>query len=101
MNKLKTLGLSALAGSLAITTAANAVDYAVTGDAYVSWSSRFRSTEAASGKGVAVDTDLYFNASGELDNGFTVSFYQGVNTHGAFSNTSSQVTLGMGSWTLQ
>ena len=98
MNKLKTLGLSALAGSLAITTAANAVDYAVTGDAYVSWSSQdSESTESASGKGVAVDTDLYFNASGELDNGFTVSFYQGVNTHGAFSNTSSQVTLGMGS----
>ena len=55
MNKLKTLGLSALAGSLAITTAANAVDYAVTGDAYVSWSSQdSESTESASGKGVAV-----------------------------------------------
>tara|TARA_A100001015_G_scaffold305952_1_gene399455 strand:+ start:754 stop:1785 length:1032 start_codon:yes stop_codon:yes gene_type:complete len=98
MNKLKTIGLSALAGSLAIATSANAVDYAVTGDAYVSYSSQDdNTTEAASGKGYAVDTDLYFNAAGELDNGYTVSFFLGVNTHGAFSNTSSQVTLGMGS----
>jgi hypothetical protein len=98
MNKLKTLGLSALAGSLAITTAANAVDYAVTGDAYVSWSSQDdTSTQGASGKGVAVDTDLYFNASGELDNGYTISFYQGINTNKTFSQTSGQVTLGMGS----
>ena len=98
MNKLKTIGLSALAGSLALTTAANAVDYAVTGDAYVSWSSQdSESTQAASGKGVAVDTDLYFNASGELDNGFTVSFYQGINTNKTLSQTSGQVTLGMGS----
>jgi hypothetical protein len=98
MNKLKTIGLSALAGSLAIATAANAVDYAVTGDAYVSWSSQdSESTEAASGKGVAVDTDLYFNASGELDNGYTISFYQGINTNKTFSQTSGQVTLGMGS----
>ena len=98
MNKLKTIGLSALAGSLALTTAANAVDYAVTGDAYVSWSSQdSESTQAASGKGVAVDTDLYFNASGELDNGFTISFYQGINTNKTLSQTSGQVTLGMGS----
>lgn len=98
MNKLKTIGLSALAGSLALTTAANAVDYAVTGDAYVSWSSQdSESSEAASGKGVAVDTDLYFNASGELDNGFTISFYQGINTNKTLSQTSGQVTLGMGS----
>jgi len=98
MNKLKTIGLSALAGSLALTTAANAVDYAVTGDAYVSWSSQDSvSSGAASGKGVAVDTDLYFNASGELDNGFTISFYQGINTNKTLSQTSGQVTLGMGS----
>jgi hypothetical protein len=32
MNKLKKIGLSALAGSLAVTTA-NAVDYVVAGDA--------------------------------------------------------------------
>ena len=98
MNKLKTIGLSALAGSLALTTASNAVDFAVTGDAYVSWSSQdSESSGAASGKGVAVDTDLYFNASGELDNGYTISFYQGINTNKTFSQTSGQVTLGMGS----
>jgi len=39
MDKLNKLGLSALAGSLAVATAANAVEYSVSGDAYVSYSS--------------------------------------------------------------
>ena len=30
-------------------------------------------TEASNGKGIGVDTDLAFSASGELDNGWTVS----------------------------
>ena len=56
MNKLKTLGFSALAGSLAITTAANAVDYAVTGDAYVSFSTEDSvASETASGKHFAAE----------------------------------------------
>ena len=81
MNKLKTIGLSALAGSLAVTTASNAVEYALSGDAYVVYSSEDdTTTEAASGKTFAADMDLYTNASTELDNGFTVSFFQGINT---------------------
>jgi len=97
MNKLKKLGLTALAGSLALTTA-NAVEYSLSGDAYVSYSSQdSESTESASGKGFASDMDLYFNASTELDNGFTVSFFQAVNTNSTLSVSSSQVTLGMGS----
>lgn len=98
MNKLKTIGLSALAGSLALTSA-NAVDYAVTGDAILNYSSTDSDATAPSttGKGIGVDTDLYFNASGELDNGFTVAFFQAANTHGAWANSSSQVTIGMGS----
>ena len=98
MNKLKTIGLSALAGSLAVATAANAVEYSVSGDAYVSYSTEdSTTTDTASGKIFAADTDLYFNASGELDNGFTVSFFQAANTNTAMSITSSQITLGMGS----
>ena len=98
MDKLNKLGLSALAGSLAVATAANAVEYSVSGDAYVSYSSEDSVTsETASGKHFAADMDLYFNASTELDNGFTVSFYQGVNTNSTMAVTSAQVTLGMGS----
>ena len=102
MNNLKKLGLTALAGSLALTTA-NAVDYSLSGDAYVSWSTQdSESSQAASGKVIATDMDLYFNASTELENGFTVSFYQAVNTNSTLSVSSSQVTLGMGSFgTLQ
>ena len=81
MNKLKQIGLSALAGSLAVATASNAVEYSLTGDAYVVFSTEDSTTaEANSGKHFAADMDLYTNASTELDNGFTVSFFQGINT---------------------
>lgn len=98
MNKLKTIGISALAGSMALTSA-NAVDWAVTGDAIVTYSSQTeaKGTDADNGRGVGVDTDLAFNASGELDNGYTISFFQAANTNTAWSNSSSQVTIGMGS----
>ncbi len=98
MNNFKKIGVSALAGSLAM-TAANAVDYAVTGDAVIKFASidAPASADTSNGKGVGVDTDLYFNASGELDNGWSVAFFQAANTHSAWSNSSSQVTIGMGS----
>ena len=99
MNNLKKLGLTALAGSLAV-TGANATEYAVTGDAVLKYASIDYPAGAEStlnGKGLGVDTDLYFNASGELDNGFTVAFFQAADTNGAWTNSSSQVTIGMGS----
>jgi hypothetical protein len=99
MNKLKTLGLSALAGSLALTSA-NAVEFSVSGDAVLNYKSADADGNIANtstGNGLGVDTDLYFNASGELDNGWTVSFFQAANTDAAWTNSSSQVTIGMGS----
>jgi outer membrane protein OmpU len=98
MNKLKQIGLSALAGSLAVATASNAVEYSLTGDAYVVFSTEDSTTsETGSGKHFAADMDLYTNASTELDNGFTVSFFQGINTNATMAVTTAQVTLGMGS----
>ena len=44
-----------------------------------------------------MDSDLYFNASGELENGWTVSVFQALNTDGTITNSSSQMTIGMGS----
>jgi hypothetical protein len=98
MNKLTKIGISALAGSLAM-TAANAVEVAVSGDALISYSSEKApgDSEAANGKNFAMDSDLYFNAGGELDNGWNVSFFTALNTHSVVSNSSSQVTIGMGS----
>jgi len=107
MNNLKKVGLSALAGSLAMFSA-NAVEYAVTGDAQVVYSTADEvgadtSASTNSGKGIGVDTDLYFNASGELDNGFTVSVFTALDleqsnaaTSGGI-NSSAQLTIGMGS----
>ena len=105
MNNFKKVGLSALAGSLAMFSA-NAVEYAVTGDAQVVYSTQDQvgdSSSNASGKGLGVDTDLYFNASGELDNGFTVSVFTALDleqsntaTSGGI-NSSAQLTIGMGS----
>ena len=76
MNNFKKVGLSALAGSLAMVSA-QAVEYSVAGDAQAIFSSaqtNENATEASNGKGIGVDTDLAFSASGELDNGWTVAF---------------------------
>ena len=105
MNKLTKVGLSALAGSLAAVSA-HAVDYSVTGDAQVVYSSaegNEANSASSNGKGIGVDTDLYFTAGGELDNGFTVSVFTAMDmeqsntaTSGGL-NSSAQLTIGMGS----
>ena len=97
MNNFKKIGVSALAGSLAMVSATNAVEYAVTGDLIATFSSANAHLVAEDGRGIGVDTDLYFNTSGELDNGYTIGMFMGVNTNGALSNSSSQLTMGMGS----
>jgi len=101
MNNLKKIGLSALAGSLAMVSA-HAVEYTVTGDLLASFSTADSNgggtTDASeSGKGFGADTDLYFTSSGELDNGYTVGYVMSINTNGALTNSSSQLTMGMGS----
>ena len=105
MNNFKKIGLSALAGSLTMFSA-NAVEYAVSGDAQVVWSTAQGNEAGAAGsngKGIGVDTDLYFNASGELDNGWTVSVFTAIDMEQANTatsggiNSSAQMTIGMGS----
>jgi len=98
MNNIKKIGLSALAGSLAMVSA-NAIEYTMTGGLLSTYTTQDApsGTEAESGKGLGVATDLSFNAAGELDNGYTVAYFMGVDTNGALSNTSSQLTVGMGS----
>jgi len=105
MNKLTKVGLSALAGSLAVVSA-SATEYSVSGDSQVVWSSA-NGNEAdavgSNGRGIGVDTDIYFTAGGELDNGWTVSVFSAMDmeqsntaTSGGL-NSSAQLTIGMGS----
>ena len=98
MNNIKKIGLSALAGSLAMVSA-NATEYTMSGGMTATFTTQDAptSTEASSGKGLGFATDLGFNASGELDNGFTVGAFMSVDTNSALKNTSSQLTIGMGS----
>ena len=97
MNNIKKIGLSALAGSLAMVSA-NAVDYTMSGGlTAVATTQDDPNTAANSGKGLGMKTDLSFSASGELDNGFTIDYVMAVDTAGPLSNTSSQMKVGMGS----
>jgi outer membrane protein OmpU len=98
MNNFKKIGVSALAGSLAMVSA-HAVDYTMTGGMVATYSQATgaASTTGESGNGVGTATDLSFNASGELDNGFTVGYFMSVDTDAALANTSSQMTIGLGS----
>ena len=95
MNKMKKLGLTALAGSLVASTAfAGTVE--VTGTAKVAYKSQSGSTsgtKSVQGNPWSDVTDLSFTGSGDLENGMTVSYFQLI-SGGAFS--SSSVSLDMG-----
>jgi outer membrane protein OmpU len=100
MNNIKKIGATALAGSLAMVSA-NAVEYTMSGGMSASYSTANSTAKTIvatdSGRGLGAATDLGFNASGELDNGFTVGYFMSLDTHGTVANTSSQMTVGMGS----
>ena len=96
MNKLKKVGLTALAGSLAAVSA-NAGEISVSGAmgfTYSNQSGSIGTPDSDHGKGIGVDNSLSFSGSGELDNGWSVSGYTA--TSDAFALTSSAVTLTMG-----
>ena len=70
MNKLKTIGLSALAGSLAVTSA-YAGELAVTGSAEVTITEKDQ--YGGTGNPLGMSKVVAMNGSGELDNGWTMS----------------------------
>ena len=93
---IKKIGLTALAGSL-VATSAYAGELSVSGGAeitYSEWSgtSSTSITNAAASGNWAMDQDITFSGSGELDNGFVVSLSHNIDTA---INTSS-ITLDMG-----
>ena len=96
MTNLKKIGLTALAGTLAATTFANAGSLSVSGNAIM----EYQTTEADAGSnsinttdGFVMNSTLTFSGSGELDNGMNVSMYQSL---ASGSVTSEGVSLDMG-----
>jgi len=92
MNKLRKIGLSALAGTLA-SFSAQAGEMSVSGSAEVSYTQR--DSDELTGNPVGMNKNLTFSGSGELDNGWTVSVSQA--TTDAFGFSSGALTVGMGS----
>ena len=91
MTNLKKIGLTALAGSLAVTGFAQAGELSVNGTARMEYQSS-QTSATASTDSFADNSSLVFSGSGELDNGHTVSFMQATND----SITSQSVKLDMG-----
>jgi len=92
MNKLKKVGLSALAGTLA-SLSAQAGELAVTGSAEISYVQR--DNDEVTGNPIGMNKNIAFKGSGELDNGWTVSVSQA--TTDAMGLSSASVQIGMGS----
>jgi len=95
MNKFKKIGLTALATSL-VASSAYAADVSISGSAGYSFKTYNGNTAGANdhGKGFGVVNALGFSASGEMDNGWTVS--AGTALDSSFALSTSNVTLGMG-----
>ncbi len=99
MNNFKKIGLSALAGSMAVTSA-QAFEASVSVESQAVYSTaqgNEAATETANGKGIGVDNDIEFSGSGELDMGWTVSVAHVLDTNGTVANSSTQMAVGMGS----
>ena len=106
MTNLKKIGLTALAGTLAATTFANAGSMSVSGNAIM----EYQTTEVDGGSnsvnstdGFVLNSSLVFSGSGELDNGMTVSVFQNlfagaVTSEGLSLDMGDMGVLHMNSW---
>jgi len=93
MNKLTKVGLSALCGSLAAVSSANAGDMTVTGGVDMSWYSAGGGT-ATTGNPIGIGSNLTFKGSGELDNGWTFDLTVAMLNNDAYSNTVVAIDMG-------
>ena len=93
MDSLKKIGITALAGTLASVSAAQAGSMSVSGTAELTYVQK-DSTEMT-GNPLGMGKDITFNGSGELDNGWTVSVMHDLTDAAAWA--SSSLTIGMGS----
>jgi len=98
MNKLTKIGLSALCGSLASVSAANAGDMTVTGGVDMSYmlsnDGDGDTGEGTTGNPIGMGSNLTFKGSGELDNGWTFDLTVAMLNSDAYSNSNVTVTMG-------
>jgi len=90
MNKLTKIGVSALCGSLAAISSANAGDLSVTGGVDMSWISL---DDEVTGNPLGIGSNVTFSGSGELDNGWSVALSVANTNANVYSNTN--VTVGV------
>jgi len=90
MNKLTKYGVTALCGSLAAISTANAGDLTVAGGADMSWISF---DDETTGNPIGIGSNLTFSGSGELDNGWNVALTVAHTNANAYSNTNVVVTV--------
>jgi len=90
MNKLTKIGASALCGSLAAVSAANAGELTVAGGADLTWVSQ---EKAVVGQPIGMGSNYTFSGSGELENGWSVALSIAQANAGAYSNTN--ITIGL------
>jgi outer membrane protein OmpU len=90
MNKMTKLGVSALCGSLAAVSAANAGEMTVTGGVDMSWVSLQDDT---TGNPLGMGSNLTFSGSGELDNGWGVALSIAHNNQNTYSATNVTVSI--------
>ena len=93
MNKLKKLGLTALAGSL-VAVSAQAGDLSVSGSANMT----YKTNSNSDGKGLGQNSAWSMSGSGELDNGWTVAHGIAITDAQTLSSSNTKLTMGsMGS----
>jgi len=88
MNKLTKYGVSALCGSLAAVSAANAGDMTVSGTIDMSWISL---DDEVTGNPIGMGSNVSFAGSGELDNGWGVKL--AIDATNALAYSSANVTV--------
>jgi hypothetical protein len=90
MNKMTKLGVSALCGSLAAVSAANAGELSVSGTVDMSWMSF---DDTTTGNPLGLGSDYALDGSGELDNGWGVALSIAMKNKNIYSNTTATITI--------
>jgi outer membrane protein OmpU len=95
MNKFKKIGLTALATSL-VASSAYSADVSVTGAAGLTFVTENGNSEDAGdhGKGLGTDNSLTFTASGEMDNGWSVTAATAFTDAAAITSNTVAITMG-------
>jgi hypothetical protein len=94
MNKLKNIGISALAGTLVSLSAAQAGGVSVTGSWELSYSNLDH--EKTTGSKLGMNKNISFSASGDVSDGGAVTWATSVNGSDAMGLTSADMSINMG-----